>query len=135
MPTNTAYLTAELREWPSMDQMVSILGAGGLQISVSRYSIRLNGFSHFVFAEYGGDISEPSIAADASSPEELAADAQRVSSVLSRAGVIHRFEIYSESGVAITYITTGLNPSKPCATNSSVTQPRIKESRWDLQSE
>jgi hypothetical protein len=96
MPASAAYLAAELRGWPSKEHMASILRAAGLRISVGHYSIRLNDFSNFIFAEYGGDLGEPSIEADASSPEALAWEAQRVSSALSAAGVVHRFEIYSE---------------------------------------
>ena len=98
MPASAAYLAAELREWPSKDHMASILRAAGLRISVGQYSIRLDDFSHFVFAEYGGDLGEPCIEADASSPEALALEVQRVSSALSQASVVHRFEIYSEDG-------------------------------------
>ena len=49
MPTNAAYLAAELREWPSKDRMASILRSAGLRVSVGTYSIRLDDFSHFVF--------------------------------------------------------------------------------------
>jgi len=92
-----AILCGELAKWPDKDQMASILLAAGLRISVGRYSIRLDDFSHFGFQEYGGDLGDPQIEADAESAEELASDAKRVSDVLADAGLVHRFEIYDDN--------------------------------------
>ena len=83
--------------------MGEILQRSGLHVTVQRYSVRIDDCSHFVFQEYGHDIGEPSIDADAESTEELLRDAQRVSTALSRAGIIHRFEIYDEHDAVAGY--------------------------------
>jgi hypothetical protein len=88
------FLCGELTAWPDKDRMASILLSAGLKVGVHRYKIALDDFSHFAFTEYGGDLGEPQIEADADNAEELAANARRVSGALSNAGLVHRFEIY-----------------------------------------
>jgi hypothetical protein len=92
--TTDAYLAGELPAWPNKDHMASLLQSAGLRVSVGRYSIRLDDFSHFAFHEYGGDLGAPRIEADADDAETLAAEAKRVSDVFGSAGLVHRFEIY-----------------------------------------
>jgi hypothetical protein len=92
----TAILAGELAEWPDMDRMASILQSAGVSIGVGRYSIRLNEFSNFSFQEYGGDLGDPQIEADADDVETLAVEAGRVSRILADAGLVHRFEIYQD---------------------------------------
>lgn len=94
--TSDAYLAGELAVWPDKGRMASLLRSAGLRVSVGRHSIRIADFSHFVFQEYGGDLGEPRIEADADSAEILASEAQRISDVLSGAGLVHRFEIYQD---------------------------------------
>lgn len=91
-----AHIAGHLANWPTMDRMVAILRDGGLRVHVGRYSIRVEGCSHFVFQEYGGDLGEPSVDADADTVEELIRDGRQVSDALASADVRHRFEIYSE---------------------------------------
>ena len=92
----SAHLAAELVSWPTKDRMATILRTAGLHIYVGRYSIRVEDCSHFVFQEYGGDISAPSVDADADSVEDMMRDSRLVSDALSRAEIRHRFEIYNE---------------------------------------
>jgi hypothetical protein len=92
--TTDSYLAGQLAVWPDKDGMASLLQSAGLRVSVGRYSIRLDDFSHFAFQEYGGDLGDPQIEADADDAQTLAAEAKRLSDVLSSAGLVHRFEIY-----------------------------------------
>jgi hypothetical protein len=86
----------ELKQWPTKERMSEILRHSGMRVTVQRYSVRIDDCSHFVFQEYGHDMGEPSIDADAESTEEMLSDAQRVSTALSHAGIVHRFEVYDE---------------------------------------
>ena len=90
----TAILYGELSPWPTKERLAEILEQANLKVAVGRYAIRVEGCSHFVFEEYGGDLGPPRIDADADSAEELERDAARVSAALGRAGVRHRFELY-----------------------------------------
>ncbi len=78
--------------------MVSILRDAGLQIHVGRYAIRVEDCSHFIFQEFGGDLGDPVIDADADTVDELIRDAKLVSDALSNGGVRHRFEVYCHTG-------------------------------------
>lgn len=77
--------------------MAAILRDAGLHLYVGKYSIRVEDCSHFVFQQYGGDLGDPVIDADADSVEEMLRDATLVSRALANADVAHRFEIYCES--------------------------------------
>jgi hypothetical protein len=98
-----AYLAAQLAAWPDMQSMARILRSGGLVVTVGRYSIRIHDFAHFSFEHYGGDLCEPSIDADADDAEALAAQAKRVSSILAKAGLVHRFEVYEDDNEEMTH--------------------------------
>ena len=76
--------------------MGEILRDAGLRVTMGKYSIRIDDCSHFAFQEYGRDADEPSIDADADSTAEMLRDAERVSTALSRAGLVHSFEVYDE---------------------------------------
>jgi hypothetical protein len=84
--------------------MAAILRAGGLRVGVGRYSIRVEDCSHFVFQEYGGDLGDPAIDADADTAADMIQDGGLVSDVLSRAGIKHRFEIYDECDTLVGYL-------------------------------
>lgn len=99
----SAGLYGHLAKWPTKGQMVSLLRSGGLSVSEGTYSIRIADFSHFVFQEYGGDLGDPQIDADAADAETLAAEAQRVSDILAKAGIAHRFEIYQADDEQMTH--------------------------------
>jgi len=101
--STSAYLAGELAVWPDMSRMASLLRSAGLCVSVGRYSIRLDDFSHFAFQEYGGDLGDPQIEADADDAETLAAEAKRVSDVLTKAELVHRFEIYVHGAEEMTH--------------------------------
>lgn len=75
--------------------MVSILRDAGLAVNEGQFSVRVQSCSHFVFQEYGGDLGDPTIDADAESVEEALRDVQIVSKALAHAGIKHRFEIYN----------------------------------------
>jgi hypothetical protein len=95
MTETSAYVAGELgHPIPSMQRMASILREAGLQIHVGRYSIRVEDCSHFIFQDYGGDLGDPVIDADADTIDELIRDATLVSGALSKAAIKHRFEVY-----------------------------------------
>ncbi len=92
-----ALLAGELETWPSMGRMVALLRSAELEITVGRYSIRVEGHqARFVFQQYGGDLGDPVIEADAESIADLLSAAQLVSIALVSAGVVHRFELYND---------------------------------------
>lgn len=84
--------------------MAEILREGGLRLQVGRYSVRVEDCSHFVFQEYGGDLGDPAIDADADTAEEMIRQGRLVSEALSRAGVRHRFEIYDDCNPLAGYL-------------------------------
>jgi hypothetical protein len=77
--------------------METILRGAGLRIQAGQYSLRVQDCSHFVFQEYGGDLGDPTIDADADTLAEMICESRLVSEALSRAGIKHRFEIYDDS--------------------------------------
>ena len=81
-----------------------ILRSGGLRIQAGQYSVRVEDCSHFVFQEYGGDLGDPSIDADADTVSDMIREGQLVSDVLSRAGFKHRFEIYDDCNALAGYL-------------------------------
>jgi len=93
----------ELKQWPSKDRMGELLRESGLQVTVRRYSVRIDDCSHFIFQEYGGDLGEPRIDADAETTAEMLRDAERVSSALARAGLVHKFEVYDGHNAQVGY--------------------------------
>jgi hypothetical protein len=99
-----ARLTGELPVWPSKDGMADILRAAGLVVTVGRYSVRVEGHSRFKFQEYGIDLGDPVIDADAESVAELLSTARLVSEALGRAGVVHRFELYDDGDELAGYL-------------------------------
>ena len=102
--SSNSFLAGELRVWPSKERMAAILRSCGLRVYVGNYSIRIEDFDHWIFQEYGGDLGDPNIEADADTTEELTANARQVSTALTAAGLAHRFEIYDESGVMTDYL-------------------------------
>jgi hypothetical protein len=100
----SAYIAGHVASWPTKDGMATILRGAGLSIYVGKYSIRVDDCSHFVFQEYGGDLGDPSIDADADSIGEMIRVGQLVSDALVRAGVKHRFEIYDDSDTLCGYL-------------------------------
>lgn len=96
----TAYICGEVDNWPTKDQLAAILRKAGLSVRVGRYSVRIDDCAHFVFEEYGGDLGNPQIDADADSIEDLVRDGRLVSDALARAGLRHRFEIYDDADPA-----------------------------------
>jgi hypothetical protein len=99
-----ARIAGQLDVWPTKEQMVAILRAGGLQVLVGRYALRVQDCSHFVFQQYGGDISDPVVDAYADTVAEMIREGKRVSDALSRAGVEHRFEIYDDNDTLVGYL-------------------------------
>jgi hypothetical protein len=92
-----ALIAGELAPWPTKERLAEILRAAGLRVRVGRYSVRVEDCSHFAFQDYGGDISEPTIEADADTVEDLMREARLVSDALARADIRHRFEIYDDA--------------------------------------
>ncbi len=102
-------LYGEVDGWPTKSRMASILRRAGLAVTVGRYAIRLRAYSYFVFEQFGGDLGDPCIDADADSLDEMVEAARRVSAALAAAHVRHRFELYEESddSVAIGSVLIG----------------------------
>jgi hypothetical protein len=75
--------------------MARALVDGGLTITNGVYKIRVNECECFSFETYGGDISDPSIFAEADSVEQSLRDATLVSQALAKAGIRHRFEVHT----------------------------------------
>ena len=86
------------------DNSPAILRDAGLNVTVGRYSIRVNDCSDFVFVEYGGDLGEPCIDAGADSTEEMIRDAKLVSDALAQATIPHRFEIIDDQNAVTGYL-------------------------------
>ena len=100
----SAHIAGQLAAWPTKDRMAAILRDAGLRVYVGRYSIRVEDCSHFVFQEYGGDLGDPCVDADADTAEELMGEARLVSDALARAGIRHRFGIYDDNGDLCGYL-------------------------------
>ena len=98
------YIAGELAHWPSKSQLASLLRKAGFQVSVGSYSIRLQDCEHIAFQEYGGDLGDPQIEADAESIDDLLRDAKRVSDALTANRIRHRFEIYADDHRLIGYM-------------------------------
>jgi len=90
------HLVGELNPWRSKERLAALLRDAGFNVVVGRYSIRLQDCCHFAFQEYGGDLGDPQLEADAQSADELRDVATRVSAAFARAGIRHRFEMYDE---------------------------------------
>ena len=84
--------------------MATMLGDAGLRVQVGRYSIRVQDCWHFVFQEYGGDLGDPTVDADAETVEDMIREGRLVSEALACGGVRHRFEIYDDRNVLSGYL-------------------------------
>ncbi|GGE59878.1 hypothetical protein GCM10007421_38200 [Halopseudomonas oceani] len=103
MSEEYAGLSGEIENWPSKDEMCQILEAANLSLNVGEYAIRIQGFDHFVFREFGGDLGAPCITADEESAEELIRQSSIVSKALTVAGLRHRFEVYDGNDELVAY--------------------------------
>lgn len=97
-------LFGQLEVWPSKSTMARLLSSAGFSVVVGRYSIRLEDCEHFVLQEYGGDLGEPQIDADAETLERMLEDANRVSRALTAADIRHRFELYDDRDALVGYL-------------------------------
>ncbi len=104
MTDSSATLSGILERWPDKKEMAAILRRAGLNITVGVYSVRVNDCDHFVFQQYGGDLGEPSIDADAESVTDMLHDGKLVSDALKMAGIRHRFEIYDHCSNRVGYL-------------------------------
>jgi hypothetical protein len=100
----SAHIAGKLACWPTKDRMAAILSDAGLRVQVGQYSIRVQDCSHFVFQEYGGDLGDPTIDADADTVEDMMREGRLVSEALARSRVRHRFEIYDDRDVLTGYL-------------------------------
>lgn len=64
MSEEYSVLSGEIEDWPNLEEMCQILEAVNLSLNVRIYAIRIKDFDHFVFREFGDDISGPCITAD-----------------------------------------------------------------------
>src|SRR5689334_26053 len=97
-------LNGTLEPWPSKQALADILRGAGLSIHVGRFSVSIGNCGHFKFQNYGGDLGDPTISADAETLEALIADGQRVSAALAAADVRHWFEVYDNSSNVVAYL-------------------------------
>jgi len=104
MSDDFSTLVGQLAIWPSKEALANILESSGLRIAVGRYCVRIEDCERFCFEQYGGDLGDPIIAAEAETADRLIRDAQRVSSALAAADLRHRFEIYDGNGHLAAYL-------------------------------
>ena len=104
MEEASVHIAGELSAWPDKERMAAILRDAGLRVCVGRYSVRVEDCSHFVIQEYGSDLGEPGIDADAASLDEMTRDGKLVSGALARAGIRHRFELYAAADEMVGYL-------------------------------
>src|SRR3954468_10617691 len=90
----TAIAYFDIVAWPTKQRMAEILQQAGLRVAVGRYSIRVLDCDNFQFCEYGGDLGDPVLIADADDVAALLEDCQLVSDALAKASVPHRIEIH-----------------------------------------
>ncbi len=83
----------ELAPWPAKKLLVKALREAGLQIYVGRYSVRIENCQHFIFQEYGGDLGDPQLEAEADTVEKMERDVRLVASALEVAGIGYHFEV------------------------------------------
>jgi len=102
-----AILYAGISNWPTKAELIRIFRSDGYAVKEGKYSVRLKDFDHFAFQELGQDISPGIITADHESVEELISFSERVSATLAKAGIRHRFEVYSETEELAAYIHHG----------------------------
>lgn len=100
----SAHIAGELASWPTKDRMAAILGAAGLRVQLGQFSVRVQDCSHFVFQEYGGDLGDPTVDADANTVEDMMREGGLVSDALARAGARHRFEVYNDGNELSGYL-------------------------------
>lgn len=104
MEDTEAVLSGECAPWPSKEALAAILQRAGLRVDVGPFSVRVKDCSHFVFQNYGGDITTPTIDADGDSAESLAREAAFVSQALKDADIRHRFEVYGPGDQLVAYL-------------------------------
>ena len=105
MEETGSILVGECSPWPAKECLAAILRDGGLDVYVGEYSVRVRNTSAFAFSfeHYGGDISEPTIRADAHDTQAMIIGGKAVSSALAAAGIRHRFEVYDSNDVLVEY--------------------------------
>ncbi|QSI76653.1 hypothetical protein [Niveibacterium microcysteis] len=89
-----ATLSGQLSSWPPKEELARVLTSAGLRVHIGRYSVRVEGCERSSFEQYGGDISQPCIVADAETTEKMITDSRLVSNALAAVGIRHRFEVY-----------------------------------------
>ena len=104
MNDDFATVAGQLLPWPSQDQMAQVLRAAGLSVYVGHCSIRVEDCEHFSFEQFGGDLGDPCIGADAETTERMVQDARLVSNALAAAGIRHRFEVYDGDNNLAAYV-------------------------------
>jgi hypothetical protein len=100
----SVHIAGELAVWPTKDRMAAILRDAGLRVQVGRYSVRVPDCANFVFQQFGGDLGDPMVDADAETVEDIMREARLVSEALACAGVRHRFEIYDDRNALSGYL-------------------------------
>jgi hypothetical protein len=99
-----ALVHGECAPWPSRQTLVGCLRAAGLTVVEGKFSVRVSDCGHFVFQQYGGDIAEPRIDADADDTETMVREAALVSAALTAANIRHRFEVYGPGDDLAAYL-------------------------------
>lgn len=98
-----ATLRGELSPWPTRDELVQALRAGGLSVLEGRCCVVVKDCEYFVFERYS-PVCGPYICADASDEGLLMDDARRVSTALAQHGIRHRFTVIGHEGALVEYL-------------------------------
>ena len=96
MSDEWVHIAGELKPWPTKENLTEALRSNGLTVYEGKYFVRIEFESRFSFEQYGGDLGDPGISADADSLEVMIRDATLVSDALAQANIRHRFEIYNK---------------------------------------
>jgi hypothetical protein len=94
---SSALLSATIENWPSKNELAAWLNEVGIETLMGEHAIRIAACSSFVFRDFDGAES-PSLTGDHESVETLRYITEKVSDVLKRKDVRHRFEVYDDSG-------------------------------------
>ena len=97
---SVALLAGTIENWPSKDQLATMLNEAGLEPNVGAHAIRLTACPSFVFRDFDGPVA-PSISADHESVEGLRDITAKVSQALEQHGIRHRLEVYDADGECV----------------------------------
>ena len=95
-----ALLSGTIENWPSKDQLATILNKAGIKTRTGTHAIRLAECPSFVFRDLDGPAA-PSMSADHDFVEPLRDITAKVSEALAKHDIRHRFEVYDADGTCV----------------------------------